>query len=259
MTSSTDKNTRPVSEPSREYTPNVTEEGNSPAKTLTVKEMDADQQPREKAEKHGIGSLSVNELLAIVLRTGTVGHPITEITRKLMRSHNNSLRELERCSRSEFLAIPGIGPTKAIQLEAIMELIRRYDLEELPEKRTIRTSSDGAAEMRHILTNLGHEEIWVILLSRSNQVQYKFRASQGGITSSVFDVKMIMKEALLRGASGLILCHNHPSGNLRPSPEDDNITRRCATACRSMDISMLDHLIIAGNDYYSYRDNDRMP
>lgn len=227
-------------------------------KVLTVKEMDPDQQPREKAMAHGCGVLSVPELFALILRTGTQGMPITTLCRDLMRTNDGRLRRLEQRTRQEILEIRGIGTTKAIQIEAIMELIRRYNRESLGERVQIKDSSTVRDYMQGINANLPHEEIWVLYLNRANVIIHSERVSQGTATASLFDVKKVVKMALLENAESLVLCHNHPSGNLYPSPQDDNITRQLKDACKFMQLNLLDHIIVSYSNYYSYRDEGRL-
>ena len=160
------------------------------APVRTVKEMDEDEQPREKAFCHGVGVLSIPELLAVILRTGIPGKPITEMMREMMRANDGRLHTLERRSRAEIMGIKGIGRTKAIQIEAVMELIRRYTAETASEDPVIRCSQDIFRVMQPRIGNLPHEEIWVLLLARNNRIIRMFRASQGGLTSSVFDIKL---------------------------------------------------------------------
>lgn len=224
----------------------------------TVKELDIDDQPREKAEKLGCTALSTADLWALILRTGLPGKPITDLCRDLMRENDGRLHNLERRDRREILKIKGIGKTKAIQIEAVLEIVRRYCNEELSERPVITCSRDIDKLMRHRIANLGHEEIWVILLNRKNAVTGIRRMTSGSATASVFDVKAVMKNAILENAEGIVLCHNHPSGNLRPSPEDDNITRICREACETLQLRMLDHLILGPQGYYSYLDESRL-
>lgn len=231
-------------------------------KVRTIKEMSCEERPRERAINHGIGSLTTAELLAVILRTGQQGLPITDLCRQLLNDNDNSLLKLERRSRKELTLTKGIGDAKALQIEAMMEIMRRY-LREATEAATktvdpISSSKKIYERMRCRIANLPHEEIWVLLLNRRNQVIKEFRVSSGGQSASVFDVKMIMKRALLEDACSLILCHNHPSGQLRPSPQDDGITRTMNQACRSLDIRMLDHVIVTVGGYYSYNDEGRM-
>lgn len=229
---------------------------------LTIKQMAQEERPRERAIAHGIGSLTTAELLALILRTGQPGLPITDLCRQLMSDNGNSLVRLERRSRKELMLTKGIGDAKALQIEAMMEVMRRYAQErvdkDIRKLDAIKTSDSIYQRMRHRLSNLDHEEVWIMLLSRANNVIHEFRLSSGGAGASVFDTKMILKRALLEGAEALVMCHNHPSGSLRPSDQDDHITRKLFTACQTMDLRMLDHVIVALDGFYSYADEGRL-
>ena len=222
---------------------------------LTVKEMDSDSQPREKAMAHGIGSLTNSELFAIILRTGTVGMPITRLCENLMQSHANQIHNLERGCREQFECIDGIGKAKALQIEAVMELIRRYNQEKIQDLKVIRSALDIYEYIGPHMGNLPHEEMWAIYLSRANKILARQRISQGSAVGTVFDIKKIMRMALYAKAEGIVICHNHPSGNLRPSGPDDMITRKMKAACDAMDIRLLDHLIVTSFGYFSYSDS----
>lgn len=224
----------------------------------TVKDFDPDDQPREKAEKFGCGALSVPDLWAIILRTGLPGKPITELCRDLMRENNGKLHNLERRTRKELRNIKGIGLTKSIQIEAVMELMRRYAAEEPLLEESITSSEMIYKRMRHKTGNLDHEEIWILLLNRRNQVTKEICLSSGTSTASLFDVRTAIKHALLENAEGIILTHNHPSGGTTPSESDNKITRELKQACDFMKIRMLDHVIVAANGFYSYHDNSRL-
>ena len=224
----------------------------------TVKEMDEDQQPREKAEKYGVGVLSVPELWAIILRTGTPGYPITELCRDLMRENNGSLHKLERRTKQELCELRGIGNMKAIQILAVIELIKRYFIEDIPIEEPVRSSGQIFDRMRHKIGNIDHEEIWMLVLNRQNKVVKEIKLTSGTGTSSVFDQKQAIKLALLENAEGIILCHNHPSGTLKPSHQDDRLTEDLKEACKLMNIRMLDHVIVTANGYYSYNDSSRL-
>ncbi len=156
------------------------------------------------------------------------------------------------------MAIKGLGPLKVIQIEAVLELIRRYNSESPAENPFIRTSADIYKVISPRIAHLPHEEVWAIILNQRNQVVKLYQASKGGWASSVFDVKPIIKEAMLENASAIALCHNHPSGSLRPSPQDDNITRICLQAATLMEIRFLDHLIVTRHGYYSYNDEGKL-
>ncbi len=229
-----------------------------PRRPMTVKEMDPDDQPREKAMKHGCKVLPTADLWALILRTGLPGKPITEMCRDLMRACDGRLFNLERMERRQLMAVKGIGATKALQIEAVMEMIRRYCNEAVGERVKIRSSKDIYDTMRHEIGNLPHEEIWALFLNRANEVIGRERITQGSSVASVFDMRKILKEALLRNAEGLVLCHNHPSGNLTPSPQDDSITRKMKSGCEAMDLRFLDHLIVTADGFYSYCDQSRL-
>ena len=228
----------------------------------TIKEMAREERPRERAINHGIQSLTTAELLALILRTGQPGLPITDLCRQLMDDNANSLLRLERRSRSELMLTKGIGNAKALQIEAMMEVMRRYQMEANAEQSrkvaAIRSAKDIHERMGFRIANLDHEEVWIMLLNRRNEVLRDFRLTSGSQVASVFDTKMIMKRALLEDAQGVVMCHNHPSGNLRPSPQDDDITRRLAAACKAMDLRMLDHVIVTVSGYYSYSDEGKI-
>ena len=232
------------------------------ARTLTIKEMSKDERPRERAINHGIESLTNAELLALILRTGQQGLPVTDLCRQLMSDNDHSLLRLARRSRNELMLSKGIGEAKALQVEAMMELTKRYHREMIDcstrQLETVKASATIYNRMRYRIANLPHEEVWILLLNRRNQIIKEFRLTTGGSTASVFDTKMIIKRALLENAEGLAMCHNHPSGNLRPSPQDDQITRKLYAAAQTMDLRMLDHVIITVDGYYSYSGEGRL-
>lgn len=220
--------------------------------------MDEDQQPREKAEKYGVGVLSVPELWAIILRTGTPGYPITELCRDMMRRNAGSLHKLERRTRQELCEIKGVGNVKAIEILAVLELIKRYCQEEIPMEDPIRSSVQIYDRMRHKIGNLDHEEIWLLLLNRQNRIIREQPLTSGTSSATVFDTKLAIKLAILENADGMILCHNHPSGGVKPSVQDDNLTKDLKEACRFMGIRLLDHLIVTANGFYSYMDSGKL-
>lgn len=224
----------------------------------TVKEFDKADQPRERALAFGIQTLSTPDLWALVLRAGMPGMPITTICRNIMRDNGHSLKALERRNMKELMKIPGIGETKALQVEAVMELIRRYNLEEADEQTIIKSSQDIYKYLRPEIGNLDHEEIWVLFMARNNSIKSKLKMASGGSAACVFDVKQVIKEALLVGADRLALCHNHPSGTLRPSGQDDAITRQLKEAARFFDMSLIDHVIVSHLGYFSYHDEGRL-
>lgn len=219
---------------------------------LTVKDLPLDDQPRERAKRFGMKSLSNADLFAIILRTGTRGYPITDLCRDIMRMNDNLLLNLERKSREEILEIKGVGELKAMQIEAVMEVVRRYNRETVGDRVQIKSPQTVYDLMRPEIGNLPYEEMWALFLSRSNMVIGRMRISEGGSTSTVFDSKKIIRSALLARAEGIVLCHNHPSGSTRPSGPDDAITRKLRDACEALDISLVDHVIVTSEGFYSY-------
>lgn len=224
---------------------------------LKVKDLLPDDQPRERAKKYGIASLSTPDLLALILRTGIPGNPITSMCRQIMSDNGNSLRRLMRRTREELMLTPGIGELKALQIEAIMELIKRY-ADEIPDDFRISTSADVHHLMKEQIGNLDHEEIWLLCLDRANRVTSRHRITSGTATASLFDAKMILKKALLDNAESVIMCHNHPSGILKPSPSDDEITHKLRNACNAINLRLLDHIIITASGCYSFADNGNL-
>lgn len=224
-----------------------------------IHDLHADERPREKAIRNGFSSLTVPELFALILRTGTKGFNVVDICRELMRRNDNSLHLLQRRSIEEIMNIRGLGESKAVQVMATMELVRRFARETVPENPQILTSRDFFNVMAPEIGNLPHEEIWAGLLNRHNKLTNKVLMSRGGYTASVADLKMILKAALLENAQSIILIHNHPSGNIRPSTADDSITSKIFEACKILEINLLDHLIVTSDRYFSYRDEARKP
>lgn len=225
---------------------------------LTVREMDPDLQPRERAMKYGCGVLPISDLLALILRTGTRGNPVTQLTRDIMGANNRSLHRLEKRDRKEMLRFPGLGMTKVIQIEAIMELIRRYNAEEIGEQTVVTDSKVICDYMHDKNANKDHEEMWAIYTNRRNAIIHSEQITSGTSVGTMLDLKRIIKVGLMEGAEAIILCHNHPSGNMQPSPQDDNVTRKMREACETMDMRLLDHVIVSGRRYYSYHDEGRL-
>ena len=234
------------------------EEQDSP-KPLKIADLDASLRPQEKALEYGVESLSTSELLALILRAGQPGHPITEITAGLLDNAGGSLHFLGRKSMTELQLTPGMGVVKSLQVASIMELAKRYYVEGLNDKSLqIKQASDIDRYMRPKIGSLPQEEIWLITLRRNNEIICRHMITRGSAVASVFDLKRCLKLALLDEAAGIILCHNHPSSNLQPSPQDDQITRQLAEAARTMDLNMLDHIIVTHRGFFSYRDEGRL-
>jgi DNA repair protein RadC len=223
-------------------------------KKPSIKEWAVEDRPREKMLAKGVRSLSEAELIAILIGSGNIEESAVEVSRRIMASVNNNLNELGKKTIADLQKFKGIGPAKAITIAAAMELGRRRKTTDPDEKAKITTSSDGASIFKPLLSDLPHEEFWVLLLNRNNLVIDRFMASSGGISGTVIDVRLIMKRALEKLACSIILCHNHPSGNLIPSDADKEITRKVKEAGKQLDMPVLDHLIIANDSYFSFAD-----
>jgi len=223
-------------------------------KKLSIKEWAVEDRPREKMEIKGIRSLSEAELVAILIGSGSLDESAVELSRRILASVNNNLNELGKKTTKDFQKFKGIGPVKATTISAAMELGRRRKESEPEEKPKVITSSDAASIFKPLLSDLPHEEFWVIFLNRNNLMIDKAIVSMGGVSGTVIDVRIILKMALEKLACSIILCHNHPSGNLVPSEADKEITRKIKEAGKHMDIPVLDHLIIGNGSYFSFAD-----
>ncbi len=222
---------------------------------LSIKEWALEDRPREKLIAKGISSLSDAELLAILLGSGSAKESAVELARKILRDCNNNLSELGKKSVSELKSrYHGVGEAKAIGIVATLELGRRRKIEEPEQRPKIITSRDAYLVLSHLMSDLPHEEFWVLLLNRANNVIHRQKISQGGISGTVMDIRLIMKVALENLSSSIILYHNHPSGNCKPSDADREITKRMREVGKIMDIPVLDHIIVANNTYYSFSD-----
>lgn len=214
--------------------------------------------PREKLVKQGRHTLTDSELLAILIRTGTKSETAVDLAKNILSKFNNDLTELSRLSVNDLRKFKGMGEVKAITIVAALELGRRRREAEGLKKNKITTSKDAFEILQPNLADLVHEEFVVLLLNRNNEVTGKFELSKGGVAGTVVDPKLIFKAALDRLASGIILSHNHPSGNSKPSQEDIKLTKKLFEAGKLMEINVLDHIIIAGNDYFSFADEGMM-
>lgn len=223
--------------------------------SLKITDWAAGDRPREKLIEKGTSSLSDAELLGILISSGTKDKSAVDLGRELLCMANNNLNNLAKFSVSDLRKLHGIGPARAVTIAAALELGRRRNLAEVQDTIQIRASKDVADIFQPILSDLSHEEFWILYLNRSNKVISRMKLSQGGVSGTVTDVRIVMKKAVELLASGIILCHNHPSGNLNPSDADSKITQKIKEAGSLMDIQLLDHLIISDKDYYSFADN----
>ena len=222
---------------------------------LSIKEWALEDRPREKLISKGISSLSDAELLAILIGSGSAKESAVELSKKILRDCENNLNALGKKTVNDLKAgYHGIGEAKAISIVASLELGRRRKLQESEERQKISCSKDVCKLFQPILGDLHHEEFWVLMLNRSNKVIAKNKISQGGLSGTVIDVRLIMKSAIDHLASSIILCHNHPSGNVQPSDADSKITKKISEAGRIMDIPVLDHIIVTDSHFFSYAD-----
>ena len=231
-----------------------------PTRTLQ-EDVAEDDRPREKALKNGFQTLTNSELLATLIGSGSPGEHVVDLCQRILNDHGNKLYNLARRTVAELTRnYRGVGEVKAIQILAALELSRRYQNERFDKDATIADSRSAYDLLKTRMDHLTHEEVWVLLLSRSKRVLAVERISSGGTASTVVDVKMAVKPAIERLADGMILAHNHPSDTPRPSAQDDALTRKVSEACRAVDIQLLDHIIVCrGGVYYSYSDQGRLP
>jgi len=221
---------------------------------LSIKKWAEDDRPREKLLQKGKLSLSDSELIAILIGSGSRNESAVELSKRILSSAKNNLSELGKLSVNQLCKFKGIGPAKAIAIVAALELGRRRRLEEALEQKKITSSNSVFEIMQPIIGELQHEEFWIIYLNNSNKVIEQFQISKGGITGTLVDIRITLKKALELGAVSLILSHNHPSGNLKASEADKQLTRKLKTAAESLDIKVLDHIIVTEKSYLSFAD-----
>ncbi|MGE5942699.1 MAG: RadC family protein [Flavobacteriales bacterium] len=224
--------------------------------SFSIKNWSQDDQPREKLLYKGKATLSDAELLAILIGSGNREESAVALCKRIFASVGNNLSELGKLSITQLMEFKGIGEAKAITIAAALELGRRRRGEEALEKKKISSSNSVYELMQPIIGELEHEEFWIIFLNNSNKVIQKKQLSKGGITGTLVDVRLVLKSALEVGATGLILAHNHPSGTLKPSEADKQLTNKLKTASESLDIKVLDHLIITEKAYFSFADEN---
>ncbi len=220
-----------------------------------IKNWSVDDRPREKMLLKGAAALSNSELLAILINNGTPEQSAVELAKEVMKLGKNNLDELGKLSLKELQKLRGIGMAKAITIAAALEIGRRRASSGLYEKTKVKTSTDIATFLRANLKDLSHEVFMAIYLNKSNKIlKYKI-ISSGGLTGTVADPRMILKAALEEGATSIVLCHNHPSGNLKPSVADEILTRKIKDGAALIDIRLMDHIIVSNEGYYSFADD----
>lgn len=228
-------------------------------KKLSIKTWAEEDRPREKMLLKGVTALSDAELLAILIGSGNSTESAVELSQRILHSVDNNLNVLGKRAIKELTSgFKGIGEAKAISIVAALELGKRRGSTDMPQRTGIRSSRDAFQLLHPILCDLPHEELWITLMNRAGKVIEKIKISQGGTAETSADLRLILKAAITGLASGIILFHNHPSGNLKPSAHDDLLTQRLLKSAKLMDIALLDHIIIADNSYYSYADEGRL-
>jgi len=231
---------------------------NKHLKSLTIKQWNRDDRPREKMLLKGKSSLSDAELLAILIRSGSHDETAVELSKRILKKNNFNLNSLARLSVKDLSQFKGIGIVKAITIVTALELGKRRSLESTLNKPKINSSKVVFEIMNPIIGRLPHEEFWILYLNNANKIENKSRISKGGITATIVDVRLVYKRAIEYGATSIILCHNHPSGNRNPSNADDTITEKLKNGANLLDIQILDHIIIADVEYFSYADEGKL-
>ncbi len=223
-------------------------------KTQGIKSWAHDERPREKMLAKSPTALSDVELLAILIGSGTQNVSAVDLARQIYSSAHQSITELSRMSLHDLMKFKGIGEAKAINITAALELGRRRRLGESLSRKKITSSRDAFEVMHPLLSDNNYEEFWIITLNRGNMIKRMHKISEGSVAGTVADPKKIFKVAMEDNASAIILCHNHPSGNTSPSKKDHEITTKCKNAGMFLDLPVIDHIIIAQDNYFSFAD-----
>lgn len=219
-----------------------------------INEWAEEDRPREKMMKKGIDVLSDVELLAILISSGNSDESAVELMRRILSACDNNLNELGKWNYHHFSAYKGIGTAKAATVMAALELGKRRKLQDIKERTQITCSKDVYRIFHPIMCDLPQEEFWILLLNQSNKIIDKIKISTGGIDATYADVRSILREAILQRATGIILVHNHPSGNPTPSAGDKRLTLTVREAAQTMNIRVSDHIIVCDGKYYSFAD-----
>jgi DNA repair protein RadC len=221
---------------------------------ISIKAWAEEDRPREKLSGQGRRALTDAELIAILIGSGSRDESAVELSKRILHQYDNDLNKLGKAGIAELSKFKGIGEAKAISIIAALEIGRRRGDTEIKVLDEVKSSRDGYNIMRRHLMDLNHEEFWIMLMGRSSKVLAKELVSKGGLSGTVADPKIIFHMALQHQASAIIMVHNHPSGNLKPSREDLALTKKIADAGRMLDINVLDHLIITDSGYFSFGD-----
>jgi DNA repair protein RadC len=227
-------------------------------KKLTIKSWAIEDRPREKLILQGKAVLTDAELIAILIGSGTKKESAVELSKRILNSVNNNINELAALTFEQLKAFKGIGEAKAVSIITALELGKRRYFEHVEQNPIIKSSTDAFQIMQPVIGELHHEEFWVLYLNNSNKVIAKKQLSKGGITATMVDVRLLFKKAVALTTVGIIVCHNHPSGKLTPSKSDELLTQKIKEAGQTLDIKLLDHLIITQKDYFSFADNQKL-
>ncbi|SIP87224.1 DNA repair protein RadC [Chryseobacterium sp. RU37D] len=222
---------------------------------MSIKFLAEDDRPREKFLLKGKNSLSDSELLAIIMGSGSRDETAVELARRILTSVNNNWHQLSLLSIKDLMKFKGVGEVKAISITTALEIGRRRASQEIPEKPVISNSHNAYQIFRNHLSDLRTEEFWAVFLNQSNRVIHLAQLTQGGINQSIVDIRVLFKTALDHYSTGIVIAHNHPSGNLKASREDIEITQKIKEAGKLLNIQLLDHLIITQNSYFSFSDD----
>lgn len=224
--------------------------------SLSIKNWSENDRPREKLVQKGKSVLSDAELLAILIGSGNKNESAVDLCKRIMATASNNLNALGKLSLQQLMEFNGIGEAKAVTIIAALELGRRRRIEDALVKPKVNNSKKVFELMQPVIGELSHEEFWILYLNNANQIRVKQQLSKGGITGTLVDIRLVLKKALELNAVALILCHNHPSGTLIPSEADKKLTHKLRNAAESLDIKVIDHLIITEKAYFSFADEN---
>ncbi len=225
---------------------------------IGIKQLAEEDRPREKLLKHGAEALSKSELLAILVGSGNAEENVVALMQRILRDSNDNLRTLSSKSLENLLQYKGIGTAKAVVIKAACQIGKLMQAENVEKRETMNSPEKVRDYFAPHLYGKANEEVWVLLLDTRLQVIADRQVSKGGITETSVDIRIVLREAIAAQATSMILVHNHPTGNVSPSRADDLLTKRLADAGKIMNITLQDHVIVGGNDFYSYRDNGKL-
>ena len=224
--------------------------------SFSIKNWKEDDKPREKMILKGKEVVSDAELIAILIGSGSRSESAVDLSKRILSKADNNLNNLARLTVDQLMEFKGIGEAKAVSIITALELGRRRRLEEALEVSKVTSSKEVFEILQPLIGELKHEEFWILYLNNSNKIIHKYQLSKGGITGTVVDTRMVFKKAFELSATALIIAHNHPSGNLKPSVADKNLTQKIKTAGETLDIKIIDHLIITEKAYFSFADQN---